>query len=60
VLDNVAHVARSSVGGAVKIGEGAFGEVSRAVVFPYGTVAIKWLKVCRWLTGLPKGVAWLS
>lgn len=30
-----------------KIGEGAFGEVSRAEVFPYGTVAIKWLKVCR-------------
>ena len=28
-----------------KIGEGAFGEVSRAEVFPYGTVAIKWLKV---------------
>ncbi len=26
------------------IGEGAFGEVSRAEVFPYGAVAIKWLK----------------
>lgn len=31
-----------------KIGEGAFGEVSRAEVFPYGTVAIKWLKVRKW------------
>jgi hypothetical protein len=29
-----------------KIGEGAFGEVSEAKVFPFGTVAVKWLKVC--------------
>ena len=28
-----------------KIGEGAFGEVSEARIFPYGVVAVKWLKV---------------
>ncbi len=38
---------RSQVQQCTKIGEGAFGEVSCAEVFPFGTVAIKWLKKDR-------------
>uniref|UniRef100_A0A7S0RG56 Protein kinase domain-containing protein n=1 Tax=Chlamydomonas leiostraca TaxID=1034604 RepID=A0A7S0RG56_9CHLO len=44
LLDSVPHVPRDEVHITHKIGEGAFGEVSRAEVFPYGSVAIKWLK----------------
>lgn len=54
LLDSVPHVPRAQVVITNKIGEGAFGEVSRAEVFPYGTVAIKWLKVGR--GGEGKGV----
>ena len=43
-LEAVVRVAREDVRFVRKIGEGAFGEVSQATVFPYGTVAIKWLK----------------
>ena len=45
LLEVVVRVPRESVKITRKIGEGAFGEVSQAQVFPYGTVAIKWLKV---------------
>jgi hypothetical protein len=45
LLEAVVRVAREDVRINRKIGEGAFGEVSQAAVFPYGTVAIKWLKV---------------
>lgn len=41
----MAKVPKDDVQIVRKIGEGAFGEVSEAQVFPYGTVAIKWLKV---------------
>mmetsp|Transcript_8943 Transcript_8943/g.22563 ORF Transcript_8943/g.22563 Transcript_8943/m.22563 type:complete len:704 (-) Transcript_8943:1762-3873(-) len=44
LLAGVTHVPQDQVTVTLKIGEGAFGEVSRAEVFPYGTVAIKWLK----------------
>lgn len=47
LLDSVKHVSRSQVSSTSKIGEGAFGEVSCGDVFPYGTVAIKWLKKDR-------------
>jgi hypothetical protein len=47
LLDSVPHVPRVQVNVTSKIGEGAFGEVSKAEVFPYGTVAIKWLKKDR-------------
>jgi serine/threonine protein kinase len=43
-LEAVVRVAREDVRFVRKIGDGAFGEVSQATVFPYGTVAIKWLK----------------
>jgi hypothetical protein len=51
LLAGVPHVTTDDVMVTQTIGEGAFGEVSRAEVFPYGTVAIKWLKVGSGLTG---------
>eukprot|EP00798_Chlamydomonas_sp_ICE-L_P015484 gene15484-21569_t len=44
LLEVVTRVPRESVKIVAKIGEGAFGEVSQALVFPYGSVAVKWLK----------------
>jgi hypothetical protein len=41
----VHRLTRSEVKVVAKIGEGAFGEVSRAQAPLYGTVAVKWLKV---------------
>ena len=43
-LQPVHRLARSEVRVVAKIGEGAFGEVSRAQAPLYGTVAVKWLK----------------
>ncbi|GFR41774.1 hypothetical protein Agub_g2533 [Astrephomene gubernaculifera] len=43
-LKGVVKKRKSEVSIIAKIGEGAFGEVSQAQVFPYGIVAIKWLK----------------
>jgi serine/threonine protein kinase len=40
-------VARDEIKVLRKIGEGAFGEVSLASVFPFGHVAVKWLKAER-------------
>lgn len=45
LLQGVVKLRREDVLLSRKIGEGAFGEVSQAHVFPYGVVAIKWLKV---------------
>jgi hypothetical protein len=44
-LQPVHRLTRSEVKVLAKIGEGAFGEVSRAQAPLYGTVAVKWLKV---------------
>ncbi|MEW5319144.1 MAG: hypothetical protein WDW38_010313 [Sanguina aurantia] len=44
LLQGVVKLRREDVLLSRKIGEGAFGEVSQAHVFPYGVVAIKWLK----------------
>ncbi|MEW5301568.1 MAG: hypothetical protein WDW36_004421 [Sanguina aurantia] len=44
LLHGVVKLRREDVLLSRKIGEGAFGEVSQAHVFPYGVVAIKWLK----------------
>mmetsp|Transcript_21014 Transcript_21014/g.46094 ORF Transcript_21014/g.46094 Transcript_21014/m.46094 type:complete len:781 (+) Transcript_21014:243-2585(+) len=44
LLEAVVKVSKEDVKILCKIGEGAFGEVSQAQVFPYGKVAIKWLK----------------
>ncbi|GLI67856.1 hypothetical protein VaNZ11_012125, partial [Volvox africanus] len=43
-LRGVVKVRKTEVSNEEKIGEGAFGQVSRADVFPYGDVAIKWIK----------------
>ncbi|KAG2446367.1 hypothetical protein HXX76_000953 [Chlamydomonas incerta] len=43
-LKGVVKKRKSEVTIMAKIGEGAFGEVSQAMVFPYGIVAVKWLK----------------
>ncbi|GLC52329.1 hypothetical protein PLESTB_000617000 [Pleodorina starrii] len=43
-LKGVVKKRKSEVSIMAKIGEGAFGEVSQAQVFPYGIVAVKWLK----------------
>ncbi|GIL50206.1 hypothetical protein Vafri_6329 [Volvox africanus] len=43
-LRGVVKVRKTEVSDETKIGEGAFGEVSRADLFPYGDVAIKWIK----------------
>ncbi|GIL87037.1 hypothetical protein Vretimale_14175 [Volvox reticuliferus] len=43
-LRGVVKVRKAEVSNEEKIGEGAFGEVSRAELFPYGDVAIKWIK----------------
>ncbi|GLI64297.1 hypothetical protein VaNZ11_007520, partial [Volvox africanus] len=43
-LRGVVKVRKTEVSNEEKIGEGSFGQVSRADVFPYGDVAIKWIK----------------
>lgn len=40
------RVARGEVEVVRKLGEGAYGEVSQAKSADFGTVAVKWLKVC--------------
>lgn len=56
-LQGVVKKRREEVFIVRKIGEGAFGEVSQAHVFPYGSVAVKWLKVCGrvWVGGWGAG-----
>ncbi len=46
-LKEQVRVAKDEIKVLCKIGEGAFGEVSMASVFPFGNVAIKWLKADR-------------
>lgn len=48
-LQPVHRLAKPDLRIVQRIGEGAFGEVSVAKAPLYGTVAVKWLKVCGWV-----------